>query len=71
MGAFAHAVFLGAGQKEFLQNIALPTLKGLEKEGIVFKGVLYFGLMKTSDGLKVVSTTLVSATPKRRSCLRF
>lgn len=40
--------------KRVSANIALPTLKGLEKEGIVFKGVLYFGLMKTSGGLKVV-----------------
>ena len=55
MGAFAPTPYFSEqDKKEFLQNIALPTLKGLEKEGIVFKGVLYFGLMKTSDGLKVV-----------------
>lgn len=55
MGAFAPTPYFSEqDKKEFLQNIALPTLKGLEKDGIVFKGVLYFGLMKTSDGLKVV-----------------
>lgn len=55
MGAFAPTPYFSEQDKnEFLQNIALPTLKGLEKEGIVFKGVLYFGLMKTSGGLKVV-----------------
>ena len=55
MGAFAPTPYFSEqDKKEFLQNIALPTLKGLEKEGIVFKGVLYFGLMKTSGGLKVV-----------------
>ena len=55
MGAFAPTPYFSEQDKnEFLQNIALPTLKGLEKEGIVFKGVLYFGLMKTSDGVKVV-----------------
>lgn len=55
MGAFAPTpYFLEQDKNEFLQNIALPTLKGLEKDGIVFKGVLYFGLMKTSGGLKVV-----------------
>ena len=55
MGAFVPTPYFSEqDKKEFLQNIALPTLKGLEKEGIVFKGVLYFGLMKTSGGLKVV-----------------
>ena len=55
MGAFAPTPYFSEQDKnEFLQNIALPTLKGLEKDGIVFKGVLYFGLMKTSGGLKVV-----------------
>lgn len=55
MGAFAPTPYFSEqDKKEFLQNIALPTLKGLEKDVIVFKGVLYFGLMKTSGGLKVV-----------------
>ena len=41
MGAFAPTPYFSEQDKnEFLQNIALPTLKGLEKEGIVFKGVM-------------------------------
>lgn len=55
MGAFAPSPYFSSDDEiEFMQKIALPTLAGLEKEGIEFKGVLYFGLMKTSAGLKVV-----------------
>lgn len=55
MGAFAPTPYFSSDDEiEFMQKIALPTLAGLEKEGIEFKGVLYFGLMKTGAGLKVV-----------------
>lgn len=55
MGAFAPTPYFSSDDEiEFMQKIALPTLAGLEKEGIEFKGVLYFGLIKTGAGLKVV-----------------
>ncbi|MEE8149700.1 MAG: phosphoribosylglycinamide synthetase C domain-containing protein, partial [candidate division Zixibacteria bacterium] len=31
-----------------------PFLKGLEKEGLIFRGVIYAGIMLTSSGLKVL-----------------
>lgn len=34
--------------------IVIPTLKGLEKEGIVYKGILYIGIILTSEGPKVL-----------------
>lgn len=36
------------------EEIFLPTLKGLEAEGITFKGCIYFGLMLTENGPKVI-----------------
>ncbi len=55
MGAFAPSpYFTKAHEDEFLQKIALPTINGFIEEGIEFKGVLYFGLMMTGDGLKVI-----------------
>lgn len=36
------------------EEIFQPTLKGLEAEGISFKGCIYFGLMLTPDGPKVI-----------------
>ena len=55
MGAFAPSpYFTEAHKKEFVERIAVPTVKGLISEGITFKGVIYFGLMMTKDGIKVI-----------------
>lgn len=55
MGAFAPSPFFTAEkQKEAMEKIILPTIDGLRKEGIIYKGVLYFGLMMTADGIKVI-----------------
>lgn len=35
-------------------NILLPTVNAMNSEGRTFKGVLYFGLMLTKDGIKVL-----------------
>lgn len=40
--------------KECMENIFLPTIKAMNNEGRTFKGVLYFGLMMTKDGVKVI-----------------
>ena len=39
---------------ECMEKIFLPTIEALNKEGRTFKGCLYFGLMLTKDGPKVV-----------------
>ena len=39
---------------ETMANIILPTMKAMNAEGRTFKGVLYFGLMLTADGVKVL-----------------
>ena len=55
MGTFAPAPFYGEKtEKEVLEKIMLPTIKAMNAEGRTFKGVLYFGLMKTKDGMKVI-----------------
>jgi phosphoribosylamine--glycine ligase len=40
--------------KECMEKIFAPTMHAMNKEGRTFKGVLYFGLMLTKDGPKVV-----------------
>ena len=40
--------------KECMEKIFGPTMHAMNKEGRTFKGVLYFGLMLTKDGPKVV-----------------
>lgn len=55
MGAFAPTpVFNKDIAKETLENIVYPTINGLNKENRKFKGVLYFGLMSTKEGVKVI-----------------
>ena len=39
---------------ECMDNIFLPTIKAMQQEGRPFKGVLYFGLMMTKNGVKVI-----------------
>jgi len=55
MGAFAPAPFLGeAGIDQAITGIIEPTVNALAERGVVFKGVLYVGLMLTDDGPKVL-----------------
>ena len=39
---------------ECMERIFLPTVEAMNKEGRPFKGCLYFGLMLTADGPKVI-----------------
>ncbi len=55
MGTFSPAPFFGEKTaKEVMEKIMLPTMYAMNAEGRTFKGVLYFGLMKTKDGMKVI-----------------
>ena len=40
--------------KECMEKIFLPTIRAMNAEGRTFKGCLYFGLMLTKDGPKVI-----------------
>ena len=55
MGTFSPSrLYDDAKAKECMENIFLPTIKAMAAEGRPFKGVLYFGLMMTKDGVKVI-----------------
>ncbi len=55
MGTFSPAPFFGENSaKVVMESIMLPTMYAMNAEGRPFKGVLYFGLMKTKDGYKVI-----------------
>ena len=40
--------------KQCMEQIFVPTVEAMNKEGRTFKGCLYFGLMLTEDGPKVI-----------------
>ena len=55
MGTFSPCPFWTQElEKEVYEKIMLPTMNALNAEGRTFKGCLYFGLMRTDKGMKVV-----------------
>lgn len=55
MGTVApNPLYTAEKQEECMNKIFLPTVKAMEKEGRPFKGCLYFGLMLTPNGAKVI-----------------
>ena len=55
MGTFSPSrIYTQELADECMENIFLPTMHAMNKEGRTFKGVLYFCLMKTADGVKVI-----------------
>ncbi len=41
-------------EKQIIETIVRPTLEGLRADGMPYRGFLYFGLMLTADGPKVL-----------------
>ena len=55
MGTFSPSrIYTPELAEECMKNIFIPTMDAMNKENRKFKGVLYFGLMKTPDGVKVI-----------------
>jgi phosphoribosylamine--glycine ligase len=55
MGAYSDDAIVDAALRQrILEEIVRPTLKGLAAEGRPYQGFLYFGLMLTGDGPKVL-----------------
>jgi phosphoribosylamine---glycine ligase len=54
MGAYSPAPFVTAEvHEQIMQRIILPTVAGMKKRGMPFKGILYAGLMLTAQGPKL------------------
>jgi phosphoribosylamine---glycine ligase len=55
MGAYSMDSILPAAlEEQIVKTIVRPTLDGLRDEGLRYRGFLYFGLMLTADGPKVL-----------------
>lgn len=52
-----------------MEEIFLPTIKAMNEEGRPFKGCLYFGLMLTSDGPKVIEYNCRFGDPETQAVL--
>ena len=65
MGAYSDDGLLSTTlTQRILDEVVSPTLEGLRSEGIVYKGVLYCGLMITSDGPRVLEYNVRFGDPE-------
>lgn len=70
MGAFSPSQRFGnAEMKKAKETIIVPTLNALNSEGITFKGVLYFGLMVSDKGVKVLEYNARFGDPETQAVL--
>src|SRR5271169_922745 len=70
MGAYSTDDMLSPElEKKLQETIVQPTLAGLEKDEIPYKGFLYFGLMLTEDGPKVLEYNCRLGDPETQAIL--
>lgn len=70
MGAFSPSQRFGETEmKKAYKDIFVPTLNALNSEGITFKGVLYFGLMVSDKGVKVLEYNARFGDPETQAVL--
>ncbi len=70
MGAFSPSrIYDEKMADECMNNIFLPTMRAMNAEGRTFKGVLYFGLMSTKDGVKVIEYNCRFGDPETQAVL--
>ncbi|MDE1860773.1 MAG: hypothetical protein KGH72_03580 [Candidatus Micrarchaeota archaeon] len=69
MGSYSPAELNEEEDSEIRRRIVEPTLRGLKKDGIDYSGALYFGLMKTSVGFKVIEYNVRLGDPETQTQL--
>lgn len=72
MGTIASVPWVTDGlMQEIKEKIVLPCVNGLKKRGRPFVGVLYPGIMVTSDGPKVIEFNARFGDPETQSYMRL
>lgn len=70
MGVIApNPCYTEAVAEEAMKKIIRPTIEAMKKEGRIFKGCLYFGLMITEDGPKVIEYNCRFGDPETQAVL--
>lgn len=71
MGAYCPTPFVDEQVREqVIENMFLPTLHGLQKKGIEYKGVLYAGLMLTQNGPRLLEYNVRFGDPEAQPILQ-
>ncbi|QIY82793.1 phosphoribosylamine--glycine ligase [Epilithonimonas bovis DSM 19482] len=61
--------FSDENYKDFVQNIMNPTVEGLKKEALNFKGFIFFGLMVTKNGTYLLEYNMRLGDPETQVLL--
>ena len=70
MGTYSPSlVFTPELEEQIREQILEPTLKGFQKDGLDFRGVLFIGLMISEDGPKVIEFNNRFGDPETQSVL--
>jgi phosphoribosylamine---glycine ligase len=70
MGAFSPApIFTPELKGQVMNEVMLPVVRGMEADGIVYKGLLYAGLMLTESGPKVLEFNARFGDPEAQPLL--
>jgi len=70
MGAYSPARVIDKNLfAKIMDTIIIPTVRGLKKENILYKGVLYVGIMVTTDGPKVLEYNVRFGDPETQVIL--
>ena len=70
MGAYSTDDILPAAlEKKIIETIVRPTLDGLKADAMPYRGFLYFGLMLTADGPKVLEYNCRLGDPETEAVL--
>ncbi len=71
MGAYSPApIFTDAVRDQTMEQIILPTLRGMKTEGRPFVGVLFAGLMISADGPKLIEFNVRFGDPECQTLMR-
>ncbi|MEQ1809291.1 MAG: phosphoribosylamine--glycine ligase [Terricaulis sp.] len=71
MGAYSPApIFTDAVREQTMEQIILPTLRGMKAEGNPFVGVLFAGLMITPAGPKLIEFNVRFGDPECQTLMR-
>lgn len=70
MGAYSTDAIIPVEQHQtILKTIVEPTIQGMAIEGTPYKGILYFGLMVTKQGIKVLEYNVRMGDPETQPVL--
>ncbi|MGL4763223.1 MAG: phosphoribosylamine--glycine ligase [Sarcina sp.] len=58
-------------EKQFLEDIMLPTLKGIQAENFDFTGIIFFGVMITKKGTYLLEYNVRMGDPETQSVLEL